>query len=396
MKIFYRFFIFVSVILISLFTFILTSCTGNKYNYDFVVTSPGLSGNLAVLGFKPTVQSLYNKKTLIPKYIEELKIDTEFGKQPTSGNAELWIKNSPGILYYDYLSLSNDSTLNKYGFINYIQQSSMTNIFDDNLPSSLNDRVDNAAALSKPWNICKYITELGKNLNNVIKEDIFDNKSKLVNIIESVKSSLKSIFSKFNEKFPSNTTISFWGASYGPNIVHDLTKFDEYGPSIFFPGWMYTAANDYSLKWQPAVPENNPNWKLRTFNNGGYNATGWLPSRGTYQPKAVQEVFANSSDIVVVALDSSIMRDNNLKAKVKENFSPMLKNKSLKNNLILLDETTFNLSYGDILGSKQLIYQLAESLLDERLYQEIIGIPLFKLNKLQTLSRSNFNFNVKN
>ncbi|WP_027124113.1 hypothetical protein [Mycoplasmoides pirum] len=401
----------ISFLILTTTSIVAYSCAvAHSQKYNVVSLDSSLSGNMAAIGFKPMSQNLYNNQTKIPPYIQQLNIPTEYGNQPTASNAEFWLNQSPEIMYgYAY---SKPSNLELYGIKNYLSDQ---DFYNTNQIESLKDRVDQTATQQnkdKTWNWNEKLKFLANELNSKIKN--LDGSS----LFNDVNSYISNLLNKFNEKIKifkeavmtqnnfsnSKPTISFWGSNFGPNFVSDLSKYEEYGPNINFPSWLFDTNN--SLGFDVAIPQknqsdnsnNNENFKLRIFQYGGFNTVGWWLSTGEYSAKAVQEGFKNSSDYVVVVVNSSSsidINDSNVLQTIKNNFQPILKTSSKispDKNIIVVDDS-FTIAPYDILGMEYSINLLAKKILSEEKANEINEKIIFDSSLIKTLNKENFLFN---
>lgn len=392
-----------------------TAIQGNYY--DFVSFDPNLSGNLAILGFKPTSQSLYNSETEVPDYIKNLNINTESGVQPSTSNFETWLLRNPGIAYSFNWVLANVKKAENYGFKNLIlwaqklsslpSQDFSTNYFPIIASSSATDAA-NKNELSKnaatAWDYQAEINDLAQQLDSMVKNK--DGSS----IFGNITTKLNNVTNKLNEKiakFKSELTsenkqpkISFWGKSYGPNYVMDSKSFKEYGPSSQFPGWLYSTDPNLvsSLGFLPAVPKGKDNdLKFGVFSNGGFNTIGWIADTGEYSPEAVQNGFANSSDYVFVQMPSSLMgqiNDPSLIDEIKQNFAPMISGDSIdiqaKKDKVFIVPYGISLSPYNLLGIDYTINLLANNILGPN--NDVSKISAFDLLNLKILSSKSYDF----
>ncbi|WP_033160068.1 hypothetical protein [Mycoplasmoides alvi] len=356
----------------------LVSC--NQINivdqYASITLDSTLTGNLVALGFKPTCQSLYNSQTNIPSYISSLNINTEFGKQPSQSNAEFWLNRQPDLLYgFKYQKPEN---LSNYGFKYFIEDKNFYNPYSSTL---FDNKVDkNAESIAKTWNFKDKLNYLGYKLSSIFNDiqtsALIDSKINLVfKQYENKINIFKNKFS-FLKKHP---TISFWGKNYGPNFVADVNNFSEYGPSTDYPGWLFD-----DLGFLPALPSVT-DYKLKIFNDGGYNAIGWMPNVGSYNALGVQEAFKNSSDYVVVVLDSSVNLEL-MKDTIINTFKPILKQSSnLNSSKIIIVDQNFSLAPYNLLGIENAINILSEKILGFDVSKSINDQIIFERTNLKTL-----------
>lgn len=384
--------------------------------YDFVSFDPNLSGNLAILGFKPTSQSLYNSQTEVPDYVKNLNIPTESGIQPSPSNAETWLLRDPGIAYSFNWLLANFKQAESYGFKNLIiysqkysslpsQDFSEKNYFPIITSSSGADAVaqnqlSKNAAIA--WDYSAEINDLAQQLDSMVKNkdgsSIFGDIAAKVN---NVTNKLNGKLQKFKSALTSENKqpkISFWGKSYGPNYVVDSKSFEKYGPSSQFPGWLYSTDPNLvgSLDFLPAVPTNK-DLKFGVFNNGGFNTIGWKADTGEYSFEAVQNGFANSSDYVFVQMPSSLMdqiNDPNLIDEIKQNFAPMVSGSTtdveIKKNKVFIVPYGISLSPYNLLGIDYTINLLANNILGPN--NDVAKISAFDLSNLKILSSEIYDF----
>lgn len=391
-----------------------TPIQGNYY--DFVSFDPSLSGNLAILGFKPTSQSLYNSETEVPDYVKNLNIPTESGAQPSPSNAETWLLRNPGIAYSFNWLLANTKKAENYGFKNLIlysqklsslksQDFSVDNYFPIISSSSTTDAA-NQNQLSKnaaiAWDYQAEINDLAQQLDSMVKNK--DGSS----IFGDIPTKLNNVTNKLNDKiakFKSELTsenkqpkISFWGKSYGPNYVIDSKSFNEYGPSSQLPGWLYSTDPNLvsSLDFLPAKPTDD-NLKFGVFLNGSFNTVGWKADTGEYNFKAVQDGFAKSSDYVFVQMPSSLMdqiNDPSLIDEIKQNFAPMVSGDSTdiqtKKNKVFIVPYGISLSPYNLLGIDYTINLLANNILGPN--NDVSKIGAFDLSNLKILSSESYDF----
>lgn len=375
--------------LISLASISLNSCaiTENKSKYNCVTLDSTLSGNLAALGLKPTYQSLYNSSSWIPDYIKKLNINTEVAKQPSNSNAELWLSRFTNLVYG--FSYQKPFDLSSYGFKHFLEDK---NFYNSNVIPAFVNKIDkNAEFMAKTWSFKDKLLYLATNLNNVLKNK--DNTP----LFQSVDQTIDSIMFKYDLKIKafkeklnnSKLSISFWGQSYGPNSVMNENNFTEYGPSTNYPGWLFD-----SLGFVPATPSNTE-YKLKIFDNGGFNAVGWMPNTGSYNAIGVQKAFENSSDYIVVSLNLNLNL-NLYKNKILEVFRPMLKENSTKSisddSKIILIQDSISLQPYNLLGVEDTINLLATKILNNQDAQIVIKQQIFDTSKLKTISNENFNF----
>lgn len=405
----------------SLTTLTVVSCAtlyqGNSY--DFVSFDPTLTGNLAVLGFKPTFQSLYNAQTEIPSYIKNLKVPTESGVQPSASNAETWLSRDPKIAYSFNWVFSDIEKAKNYGFSNLIlwsqklsslpSQNFSTNNYFPIIGTEPAVNSSNAATKSTPstnaataWDFQAQVSDLAEQLNSMVKNkngsSIFGDVTTKVSIIAS---NLNQKITKFKSELTSENKqpkISFWGQTYGPNYVADPKSFEQYGPSAQFPGWLYSSDANLtsSLDFLPAVPTDK-DLKFGVFKNGDFNSIGWKADVGNYSFKAVQDGFANSSDYVFVQMPSSLMgqiNDPDLINEIKTNFSSMVSNGSTdiesKKDKVFIVPYEISLSPYNLLGIDYTINLLANNILS--INNDISSIVTFDLSNLSILSLNNYDF----
>lgn len=382
---------------ISSFAFYLSSCTKNQMvlvrDYDFVSLDPSLTGNLAALGFKPTIQSLYNNETMVPEYVADLNVKTEAGQQPSSANAELWLSRKVQAMYgYSY----NQSALPEGASKHFITYESVMN---EKIIEALKDRVDASAfEYAKTWSFDKGLLNLATALDKILEtknhQSIFNSELSPQQFVNKIQHQLVNKINLFHKDDILQTpkSISFWGASYGPNWVSNKLSFDEYGPSTSYPGWMFDQKD--SLNLVPSVPTDQ-NYKLSVKPFNGFNTLGWNPTVGTYEPKAVQQAFYQSSDYVVVAIESWINNDVNVK-KIKSHFEPILKSGLSSNNIIIVDVNQFSLSHFNFLGIEYSFNLLTQSILGEVAARKIVDTKIFNTENLRVLSENEFEFKTNN
>lgn len=404
----------------TLVTLTAASCANNNSNYDFVSFDPTLTGNLAVLGFKPTLQSLYNAQTEIPDYIQSLNVATESGMQPSTSNAETWLSRDPKIAYSFNWVLSDLKEAQKYGFSNLIlwsqkssslqsQNFSANNYFPIIGSDSTDTNNGDTATQNTPsksaataWDYQGQLSDLAQQLDSMIKNkdgsSIFGNVTTKVN---NITNKLNAKIAKFKSELTSSNKqpkISFWGKSYGPNYVMDSMSFEQYGPSSQFPGWLYSSDPNLtsSLDFLPAVPTDK-DLKFGVFQNGGFNSIGWKADTGAYSFKAVQDGFVKSSDYVFVQMPSSLMgqiNNSDLIDKIKTNFAPMVStndpNIETQKNKVFVVPYGISLSPYNLLGIDYTINLLANNILGPN--NDVSSISSFDLSNLQTLSLNNYDF----
>lgn len=404
----------------ALVTLTVASCATNAIAYDFVSFDPTLTGNLAVLGFKPTFQSLYNAQTEIPDYIKNLNVHTESGMQPKTSNAETWLSRDPKIAYSFNWVLPNLKKAQDYGFWNLIlwsqkssslesQNFSTNNYFpiigsDSAATNSSDTPAQNTPSINAAaaWDFKAQISDLAQQLNSMIKnKDGSPLFADVTKYIDNIANNLNEKISKFKTELSSTNKqpkISFWGKSYGPNYVMDSMSFEEYGPSSQFPGWLYSSDPNLasSLDFLPAVPTNK-DLKFGVFKNGNFNSIGWKADTGGYSFKAVQDGFAKSSDYVFVQMPSSLMdqiTNPDLIDKIKTNFAPMVSTDDTsieyQKSKVFIVPYEISLSPYNLLGIDYTINLLADNILGPN--NDISSVGSFDLSNLNTLSLNNYDF----
>ncbi len=185
-------------------------------------------------------------------------------------------------------------------------------------------------------------------------------------------------------------SISFWGPGFGPIPARDGALFDEYGPSVQYPGWLFGTSD--SLGMVPAVPNNvsEDGMRLRLHHGpNGRQILCWSGPNGVKE-KAIQSDFSDTSDYVVVTIDPSL--NSPLKrAEIQATFSKIHRpDKRLSDVLIV--ESPFSLSPRDVLGMESAIDALAQHVLGPGDAWEVRSARVFDVSSLATLDGKNYNF----
>lgn len=358
----------------------------SNYQYDFVSLDPGLTGNIAALGFKPTAQSLYNDATTVPEYISSLQVYTNRGQQPVNYNTEVW-KSRDVQAMYGY-STNQTAAING-GVKNYILHNQL---FQGQAIPALSNSVDaSAREHAKSWSFSSQITDLAIKLDTAIKTK---NQTSIFGPNTTGQAYANQIIDRFNKKVNvfknalngSNKTISFWGQSFGPVAAPSPTSFSQFSPSTKYPSWLFGPSN--SLGLTPSVPKNN----FKLSNNNGQ--IGWYANQ-SYDVSAVQRAFEQSSDYVVVAVKNRYYTPESI-FQIKNNFLRMLKpGTATIRNVIILIEEELSLTDNNFLGMEYTMNLLARWMLSGDKASEVENNQIFNLNNLKTLSRKEYVFQSK-
>lgn len=374
------------------------SCASSTANQlGLVSLDVYLTGNLATLGLKPQLQSLYNAQTQIPSYITSLNVSTETNQQPDvngSANAELWTARDPRVMYGYAYNKPKDPTY--FGIHQFIVADTIKAYGAE--ISTLKTHTDQSAtAYAKPWLFATELQNLKTQMQSVFSQNNAVQMTDPQTVVEKLKQKTNTFKQRWQTADKQNLSLSLWGSSYGPNWVQDITNYAEYSPATIYPDWLYSDENSSapSLGFVPAVPTDSSAMKLAVQNAGGFNALGWYATTSSgYSVSAVHTAFEKSSDYVVVAVPTTDLSTTE-KSKIQQQFKSILKEDkqtSFTKNIIFVNASNFALNELDLLGVNASIDALDVGWMNvqntpKEATPAVQTIPLFETNSLTLVTR---------